>query len=144
MIIAVQLNQNNQINNVNLTDEDTAIRQSKIADWLLVNADSSFSISNRDKWTVRESDNKLVHVDTNMTPDEESQQNFTTLTMQNLATSKNVKEVQSGVTALTQSQLADAQDKIDIKTGLTEVTKELASMRLQLATLNTTKTTEAE
>ncbi|WP_338232795.1 hypothetical protein [Companilactobacillus muriivasis] len=144
MIIAVKLDQNNQIDNVNLTDEDTAFRQSKVAGWLLVNADSSFSISNRNKWTVRESDNKLVHISTDMTPDEESQQNFTTLTMQNLATSKDVKEVQSGITALTQSQLADTQDKIDIKNGLTEVTKELATMQLKLATLNTTTTTEAK
>jgi len=144
MIIAVQLDQNNQINNVNLTDEDTAVRQAKTTGWLLVDADSSFSILNRNKWTVRESDNKLVHVATNMTPDEESQQNFITLTMQNLSMSKDVKETQSGITALTQSQLADTQDKIDIKNGLTEVTKELAAMQLQLATLNTTKTTEAE
>ncbi|WP_338231673.1 hypothetical protein [Companilactobacillus muriivasis] len=144
MIIAVQLNQNNQINNVNLTDEDTASRQSKVAGWLLVNADSYFSISNRDQWTVRKSDNKLVHISTDMTPDEESQQNFTTLTMQNLATSKSVKEVQSGLTSLTQAQLQDVQDKADIKNGLTEVTKQLAAMQLKLATLNTTKTTEAE
>ena len=147
MKIAIQLDSDRNIVGTVTTNEFGAELQVKLfkdKGWTLVDNDPAFLNSESYFWTVRESDSKLVHIATNMTPDEESQHNFTTLTMQNLATSKDVKEVQSGITALTQSQLADTQDKIDIKNGLTEVTKQLAAMQLKLATLNTTKTTEAE
>ncbi|CAJ1179329.1 hypothetical protein CPR19088_GLDEOEPO_01330 [Companilactobacillus paralimentarius] len=147
MKIAVQLSNDRNIIGTVTTSEFGAELQVKLfkdKGWTLVDSDPAFLSSESYLWTIRDSDNKLVHIATNMTPDEEAQQNITTLTMQNLATSKNVKEAQSGVTALTQSQLADAQDKIDIKNGLTEVTKELAAMQLKLATLNSTKTMEAE
>ncbi|WP_125589794.1 hypothetical protein [Companilactobacillus jidongensis] len=142
MKISLELDDNRSIIGINNTNENAAEAQSKYDGWTLVESDPAFSIDNMYLWTVRDSDNILVHSATNMTPAEESQQNFTALTMQNLATSKSVKEVQSGVTALTQAQLADAQDKADLKNGMTELTKQFAAMQLQLAT--STKTTEAE
>ena len=42
--------------------------------WILVDSDSAFSKENKFLWTVRESDNKLVHIATGMTPSEESTQ----------------------------------------------------------------------
>lgn len=144
MKIAVKLNQDNSIQYTNATNEDSALKQSRYDGWTLVESDPAFSVNESYLWTVRESDNKLVHISTNMTPDEESQNNFTTLTMQNLNLTKDVKETQSGITSLTQAQLQDAQDRADIKNGMTEITKRLAAMQLQLATQNTTNTTEAK
>jgi len=146
MKIAVQLDTDRNIIGTVTTNEFGAELQVKLfkdKGWTLVETDPAFSGSESYLWTVRESDNKLVHVATGMTPDEESQNNFTTLTMQNLNLTKDVKETQSGITALTQTQLQDAQDKLDIKNGMTEITKQLASMQLQLATQNT-NTTEAK
>lgn len=137
--IAVKL-KNDLVDNIVLSNPEDYKNEEG---WVLVESNPTFSIDNKYQWTVRESDNKLVHVSTIMTPAEESQQNFTTLTMQNLATSKSVKEVQSGVTTLTQAQLADAQDKTDLKNGMTELTKQLAAVQLQMASQNTT-TTEAK
>lgn len=144
MKIAVKLNDDKVVINVNDTNEDAAKEQAKEEDWTLVNSDPAFSKYEENLWTVRTTDNQLVHIATNMTPDEESQNNFTTLTMQNLNLTKDVKEAQTGITALTQTQLQDAQDKVDIKNGMTEITKQLASMQLQLATQNTANTTEAK
>ena len=42
--------------------------------WTLVESDPTFLIDQRFAWTVRESDNKLVHVSTGFTPDEEKTQ----------------------------------------------------------------------
>lgn len=42
--------------------------------WLLVESNPAFSIENKELWTVRESDNVLVHISTGMTPDEEKTQ----------------------------------------------------------------------
>jgi len=147
MKIAIQLDSDRNIIGTVTTNEFGAELQVKLfkdKGWTLVDSDPAFLSSESYLWTVRESDSKLVHIATNMTTDEESQQNFTILTMQNLETSKDVKEAQSGITALTQAQLQDVQDKTDIKNGLTEVTKQLATMQLKLATLNTTTTTEAK
>jgi hypothetical protein len=42
--------------------------------WRLVENDPAFSVDSVSSWTVRESDNKLVHISTGMTPDEEKTQ----------------------------------------------------------------------
>lgn len=147
MKIAVQLDTDRNIIGTVTTSEFGAELQVKLfkeKGWILVDNDPTFSSSDSYLWTVRESDNELVHISTNMTPDEESQNNFTTLTMQNLNLTKDVKETQSGITALTQTQLQDAQDKSDIKNGMTALTKQVADLQIQLATKNTTNTTEAK
>lgn len=145
MKIAVQLDNGRNIIGTVTTNELGAELQVKLfkdKGWVLVDSDPTFSSSDSYLWTVRKSDNKLVHISTNMTPDEESQNNFTTLTMQNLNLTKDVKEAQTGITSLTQAQLQDAQDKADIKNGMTEITKQLAAMQLQLASQNTNTTEE--
>lgn len=74
MKIAVRLNKNGNITDFNNTNDYTAKAQSKIEGWMLVESNVTFSISNKKIWTVRESDNKLVHTSTGMTPDEEKSQ----------------------------------------------------------------------
>lgn len=74
MKIAIKLDSDRNIIGISMTDEATSERQSKIDGWTLVDSNPAFSIDESFKWTVRESDNKLVHVSTGFTPDEEKTQ----------------------------------------------------------------------
>lgn len=72
MKIAVKLNEDKSVQFVNNTSEEAALNQSKDKGWTLVESDPAFSIETEYLWTVRESDGKLVHISTGMTPDEEN------------------------------------------------------------------------
>ena len=74
MKIAIQLNSDRNITGIYSSPESGAEQQSKIDGWTLVDSNPAFSIDESFKWTVRESDNKLVHISTGMTPDEEKTQ----------------------------------------------------------------------
>ena len=74
MKIAVQLDDDRNINRINATSDYAAEKQSEVEGWMLVRSNVDFSISNKDIWTVRKSDNILVHISTGMTPDEEKTQ----------------------------------------------------------------------
>lgn len=77
MKIAVQLDDNRNIIGTVITNELGAELQVKLfkdKGWTLVDSDPAFSIDESFKWTIRESDNKLVHISTGMTPDEEKTQ----------------------------------------------------------------------
>lgn len=74
MKIAVKLNQDNSIQYTNATNEDSALKQSRYDGWTLVDSDPAFSSAESYLWTVRETDNTLVHISTGMTPDEEKMQ----------------------------------------------------------------------
>ena len=75
MEIAVYLDDGRNIIGVNNTNNLAAEMQANEKGWTLIqNSDPAFSIDEMYKWTVRESDNKLVHKSTGMTPDEEKTQ----------------------------------------------------------------------
>ena len=74
MKIAIELDDNRNIVRINSTNENAAIEQSKKEGWILVDSYSSFLVEDAYKWTVRKSDNALVHISTGMTPDEEKLQ----------------------------------------------------------------------
>ncbi|WP_369833460.1 hypothetical protein AB8P52_05590 [Companilactobacillus pabuli] len=75
MEIAVYLDDDRNIIGVNNTNNLAAEMQANEKGWTLIqNSDPAFSIDEMYKWTVRESDNKLVHISTGMTPDEEKTQ----------------------------------------------------------------------
>lgn len=74
MKIAVKLNNNKSVSEAYLYPEEGAIEQSKLVNWALVDNNQCFSISEMYLWTIRESDNVLVHISTGMTPDEEKMQ----------------------------------------------------------------------
>lgn len=74
MKIAIQLDSDRNIIGIYSSPESGAERQSEIGGWTLVDSDPAFSIDQKYLWTVRESDNKLVHISTGMTPDEETTQ----------------------------------------------------------------------
>lgn len=77
MKIAVQLNADRNIIGTVTTSEFGAELQVKLfkdKGWTLVESDPAFSSAESYLWSVRESDNKLVHISTGMTPDEETTQ----------------------------------------------------------------------
>lgn len=95
MEIAVYLDNDINIIGVNNTNNLAAEIQANEKGWTLIqNSDPAFSIDEMFKWTVRQSDNKLVHISTGMTPDEEK-------TQADVLLGKNVGE------ALAKAQTAD-------------------------------------
>lgn len=132
MKIAVTLNEDNSINYINDTNEDIAIKQSKYAGWHLVDVNSAFVKQEKYLWTIRQSDNKLVHISTGMTPDEES-------TQANALLGKNV-----GI-ALAQSNTANttAQNALDIANKSVAANAEIGKLIAPLlaAQQNTSNTT---
>lgn len=99
--------------------------------WTLVESDPTFSIDNRFLWTVRESDNKLVHISTGLTPDEETKDAIAQLTKQNLTGQLTSTQIQSSVTALTKQNLQLTQDSQNYKSAITALTQEIASLKLE-------------
>lgn len=74
MKISIKLDADRNIIGVNNTNDSAVEAQSKIKGWSLIESNPAFSIENKELWTVRESDNALVHISTGMTPDEEKTQ----------------------------------------------------------------------
>lgn len=74
MKIAIILDDNRNIVGINATNDYAAEEQSEIDGWTLVQSDPAFLVSESYLWTVRETDNTLVHISTGMTPDEEKMQ----------------------------------------------------------------------
>ncbi|GEO64764.1 hypothetical protein [Companilactobacillus nantensis] len=105
MKIAVTLNDDGTVNHVNDTNEDAAIKQSKYDGWKLVESDPAFLVEQAYIWTVRQSDNKLVHIATGLTPDEENQKSNTELTNLVIAQGTDIEQIKQSITALTNMQL---------------------------------------
>ena len=134
MKIAVQLDPDRNIIHVNDTSEDGAKLQiEKFSDkgWTLVESDPAFSIETEYLWTVRESDTKLVHISTGLTPDEETKDAIAQLTKQNLTGQLTSTKIQSAVTALTKQNLQLTQDNQNYKSAITALTQEIASLKLE-------------
>jgi len=143
MEIAVYLDDDRNIISVNNTNNLAAEKQANEKGWTLIqNSDPAFSIDEMFKWTVRESDNKLVHKSTGKTPDEENKDALAELTKQNLAGQLTDTQVQSAVTDLTKQNLQLTQDCTDYKTAITALTQQIAE--LKVATTTTTTATAAD
>lgn len=77
MKIAIRLDNDRNIIGTVTTNELGAELQVKLFSdkgWVLIESNSAFSNDEAFKWTIRESDGKLVHKSTGMTPDEEKTQ----------------------------------------------------------------------
>ncbi len=131
MKIAVRLNEDKIVINTNNTNEKAAKEQAKKEGWTLVESDPAFSIETEYLWTVRESDNKLVHISTGLTPDEETKDAIAQLTKQNLTGQLTSTQIQSSVTALTKQNLQLTQDSQNYKSAITALTQEIASLKLE-------------
>lgn len=132
MEIAVYLDDDRNIIGVNNTNNLAAEMQANEKGWTLIqNSDPAFSIDEMYKWTVRESDNKLVHISTGLTPDEETKDAIAQLTKQNLTGQLTSTQIQSSVTALTKQNLQLTQDSQNYKSAITALTQEIASLKLE-------------
>lgn len=129
MKIAVKLNEDKSVQFVNNTSEEAALNQSKEEGWTLVESDPAFSIDNKFLWTVRASDNKLVHVSTGLTPDEETKESLTNLTKQQLNDSLTKAQLQKGLTTLTKEYI---EDKANSNLVTNELTKQIADLNIKL------------
>lgn len=140
MKIAVQLNNDRNITHSNVTNEFGAELQVKLfkdKGWTLVESDPAFLVDEAYLWTVRESDNKLVHISSRKTPEEESQDNITELTKGNLANQMTGVQLQTAVTALTKSNLQLTLDNTSLKSDRDKANKDIATQ--QQATTSLTK-----
>lgn len=129
MKIAVQLDSNSNITNVNDTSENAAIEQSKVKNWILVDNNSAFSVEQKSIWTVRESDGSLVHINTNQTPEEEKNAVITNLTLQNLQQANEITELKKISTAQALRSLQDAQDKEGLQKVITNQTMQILDLK---------------
>lgn len=124
MEIAVYLDDDRNIIGVNNTNNLAAEMQANEKGWTLIqNSDPAFSINEMYEWTIRQSDNKLVHISTGMTPDEEKTQADALL-------GKNVGE------ALAKAQTADTKAENAVASAA-QLGKLIAPLLATQATSNT-------
>jgi hypothetical protein len=108
MKIAVQLDNGRNIIGTVTTNELGAELQVKLfkdKGWTLVESDPAFSSAESHLWSVRESDNKLVHISTGLTPDEEAQKSNTELTNFVIDQETDIEQIKQSITELTNNQL---------------------------------------
>lgn len=129
MKIAIKLDENRNIIGINATNDYAAEQQSKIDGWTLVDSNPAFSIDESFKWTVRESDNKLVHISTGMAPDEETKKSLTNLTKEQLKDSLTKDQLQMTLTTLTKEYI---EDKANSRMVTTELTNRIAELTIKL------------
>ncbi|MDR4934414.1 hypothetical protein RF371_11490 [Companilactobacillus paralimentarius] len=134
MEIAVYLDDGRNIIGVNNTNNLAAEMQANEKGWTLIqNSDPDFSIDEMFKWTVRESDNKLVHKSTGKTPDEEMKNTIKILTEGQLNGQLTDKQVQEAVTAMTKQAI---QNQLTSQMAITELTKQVANLTIKLDAAN--------
>lgn len=118
MKIAIQLDSDRNIIGTVTTNELGAELQVKLfkdKGWVLVDSNPAFFNDEAFKWTVRESDGKLVHIATNFTPDEESQKSNTELTNLVIAQGSDIEQIKQSITELTNNQLKNNTSEISDK-----------------------------
>ncbi|KRK80380.1 hypothetical protein [Companilactobacillus nodensis] len=137
MKIAVQLNSDRNIIDTYLSPEDGAklqVKKYSNQGWVLVDSDSTFSTDNKYRWTVRESDNSLVHIQSNQTPEEERDTVISNLTLQNLSLTNDVSDLKKLSTAQALQSLQDSKDKSEQQEVITGLTKEILELKQNVTT----------
>lgn len=125
--IAIKINDDNRIGQA--IDYPASLNQ-KIKDgWILVDNNQNITIENLINCTIRKSDNTLVHIATNQTPEEEKNAVITQLTLQNLSLSNDISDLKKLTTAQTLQSLQDAKDKSEQKEVITGLTKEILELK---------------
>jgi len=134
MEIAVYLDDDKNIIGVNNTNDIAAEMQANEEGWTLIqNTNPAFSIDTMYEWTVRESDNKLVHKSTGKTPDEETKASLVELTKEQLKDSLTKDQLQNGLTTLSKQYI---EDKANSRMVTTELTKQIADLTVKLNKTN--------
>jgi len=103
-------------------------------DWIIVDADSNFVIDEKFLWTIRNSDNKLVHISTNQTSEEEKNTVITQLTLQNLSLKNDVSDLKKLSTAQALQSLQDSKDKSEQQEVITGLTKKILELKQNVTT----------
>ncbi|WCG36326.1 hypothetical protein [Companilactobacillus farciminis] len=132
MKIAVQLNSDRNIIGTVTTSEFGAELQAKLfkdKGWVLVDSDPAFSSAESYLWTICESDNKLVHISTGKTPDEETKSSLVELTKEQLKDNLTKDQLQNGLTTLTKQYI---EDKANSRMVTAELTKQIAELTIKL------------
>lgn len=134
MEIAVYLDDDRNIIGVNNTNNLAAEKQANEKGWTLIqNSDPAFSINTMYEWTVRKSDNKLVHISTGMTPDEETKASLSELTKGQLKGQQMDNQFQQAITVMTKQAV---QDKLTSQMAITELTKQVVDLTVKLDKAN--------
>ena len=134
MEIAVYLDNDRNIINVNNTNNLAAEKQAIEKGWTLIqNSDPAFSIDEMYKWTVRESDGLLVHKSTGQTPDEEAKALLSELTKGQLKVQMTADQVQQAITSVTKQAI---QDKLTSQMVITGLIKQVADLTTKLNKLS--------
>ncbi|GEO64478.1 hypothetical protein [Companilactobacillus nantensis] len=144
MKIAVQLNSDRNIIDTYLSPEDGAklqVQKYSNQGWLLVDSDSTFSTENEYQWTVRESDNKLVHINTNQTPEEERDTVISNLTLQNLQQANEITELKKFSSSQTLQSLQNAQDKENLQKVATSQAMQILELQKSVSDIKSEATT---
>jgi len=97
--------------------------------WILIDSDPAFSSAESYLWTIRESDNKLVHISTGLTPDEETKASLAELTKDQLKDSLTKDQLQTALTTLTKEYI---EDKANSRMVTNELTKQIADLTIKL------------
>jgi len=97
--------------------------------WILIDSDPAFSSAESYLWTIRESDNKLVHISTGLTPDEETKASLAELTKDQLKDSLTKDQLQTALTTLTKEYI---EDKANSRMVTAELTKQIAELTIKL------------
>lgn len=125
--IAIKLDENRDI--TSYAPYPYSMVQDTNKGWILVDDDPTFSTDQKYLWTVRESDNKLVHISTGMTPDEETKKSLTNLTKEQLNGSLTKDQLQMALTTLTKEYI---EDKANSNLVTTELTRQIADLTIKL------------
>lgn len=73
-MVKIAFKQDDDGNITDFAEYPSSLNQDTNKGWIVVEGDPAFSISDKFLWTIRPSDNVLVHKSTNMTPAEETRQ----------------------------------------------------------------------
>jgi len=87
--------------------------------------------------TVRKSDNALIHISSNQTPEEEKNAVITQLTLQNLSLSNDFTSLKKFSTAQTLQSLQDAKYKDEQQKVITNQTLQLLELQKSLSDMIT-------
>lgn len=110
-------------------------------DYILIENDPSFSINDRFMWTIRFEDNKLVHISSNQTSEEEKNAVITNLTLQNLQQANEITELKEFSSSQTIQSLQDAQDKENLQKVATSQAMQILELQKSVSDIKSGTTT---
>lgn len=144
MRIAVLLDEDRNIMQVYESPEDGAKKQvEKYGNdgWILVENNEKFLTIEKGLWTVRESDNSLVHIESNQTPEEERDTVISNLTLQNLQQANEITELKKFSSSQTLQSLQDAQDKENLQKVATSQAMQILELQKSVSDIKSGATT---